>query len=216
MNIAAFIRYLFLIRKYRNSRYRALFQTIYKNSCQKIVEIGVFDGKHTVQMIQTALIHHSKQKINYFGFDLFEDLSEEMFKKEFSKKPLSYSVIKQKLEKTGVKISLFRGNTKSSLPLAINEIGKADFIFVDGGHSEDTIQSDWKNVKELMSENTIIIFDDYYIDKTSELDGAGCNAVIDNLDREMYDVNILEKMDVFKKDWGNQKIKMVTVKKRDK
>lgn len=214
MNIVAFIRYLFLMCITRPYRYRSLFKTIYQNACGKIVEIGVYNGKHALQMIQTASIYHSKQDIHYFGFDLFEDLNEDLLKKEFSKKPLSCSIIQRKLEKTGANIRLFKGNTKSSLPRFINDIGKADFIFIDGGHSEETINSDWGYVKELMGENTIVIFDDYYIDKQHEMKGVGCNTVVDNLDKEIYDIDILEPMDVFSKDWGSLKIKMVKVKKR--
>ncbi len=213
MNIASYIRYLNLMRRNRNARYRSLFQTIYQNACLKIVEIGVYNGKHALQMIQTASIHHSSRDIQYFGFDLFEDLDEEMLKKEVSKIPLSISAIQQKLERTGANIRLFKGNTKSSLPRYIKDIGKADLVFLDGGHSEETIRSDWNNVKELMGENTIVIFDDYYVDKKPELDEAGCNTVIDDLDTEMYDIDILDPMDVFSKDWGSLKIKMVTVKK---
>jgi len=166
-------------------------------------------------MIQTASISQPKRDIYYFGFDLFEDLNETLLEEESSKRPLSCDMIQRKLERTGANIHLFKGNTKSSLPRHIHDIGKVDFVFVDGGHSEETINSDWSYVKELMGKNTIVIFDDYYIDKGPETEGLGCNAVVNRLDREIYDVDILDPMDVFRKDWGSLRIKMVKVSKRE-
>jgi hypothetical protein len=214
MNITAFIRYQFLMRKFRSSRYSSIFKIIRRNACRKIIEIGVYNGNHSLQMIQTASISHPKKDIYFYGFDLFEDLNEEMFKKESSKKPLPIDLIRHKLEETGAHIGLFKGNTKITLPRYIKDIGEADFIFIDGGHSEETIKSDWNNVREIIGDKTIVMFDDYYIDKKSEMTGFGCNALVDNLDRQIYDVDILEPMDIFNKDWGTLKIKMVKVCKK--
>ncbi len=164
-------------------------------------------------MIQTASVHHSLPDIYYFGFDLFEDLSEDLLRKEGSKKPPPYSVVQHKLEKTGANIRLFKGDTKITLPRFISGIGEVDFIFIDGGHSVETIRSDWNHVKELMGKDTVAIFDDYYVNENPEIAGLGCQAIVDHLDQDLFDVNLLEPTDVFTKEWGELKIKMVMVKR---
>jgi hypothetical protein len=214
MNVREFIRYLFLAHRTKPRRYRSLFRTIRRNACRNIVEIGVYDGRHALQMIQTALISYSKDDVRYCGFDLFEDLDEDLLRQESSKQPLSCGAVRSKLESTGANIRLFKGNTKTSLPRHIDDIGEADFIFVDGGHSEETIESDWSNVKKLMGKDTIVIFDDYYVDRSPEMEGFGCNAIVDGLDSEIYEVEIMEPMDVFRKSWGSLKIKMARIRKR--
>ena len=211
MNLVARLRHLFLTRLNRPRRYRVLFTTIDQLQPRRLVEIGVLHGIHARQMIQTACRHHPAAALHYFGFDLFEDLTDVLLHSELSKKASAYSRVEQKLVKTGANIRLFKGNTKETLPQALPIIGEADFIFVDGGHSLETIQSDWSYVKTLMHEHTHIIFDDYYVDTSPALDGLGCQTLIDQLDRRQYDVQVLEPTDVFRKEWGLLKIKMAVV-----
>lgn len=212
MNLINRLRFLFLTRFNRPRRYRVLFEMIYQHRYHRLVEIGVLHGVHARQMIQTATLHHSPNAIHYFGFDLFEDLSEALLQSELSKKASPYTRVQQRLEKTGAHIQLFKGNTKETLPQALPIIGQADFVFIDGGHSLDTIQSDWSYVKELMNSQTHVIFDDYYVDTTPALEGLGCQTLIDQLDRQQYEVHVFDQTDVFRKEWGVLKIKMAVVK----
>ena len=214
MNLINRLRFLFLTRLNRPRRYRALFETIYQHRHCRLVEIGVLHGVHARQMIQTATLHHPANAIHYFGFDLFEDLTKALLQSELSKKASPYTQVQQRLEKTGAHIQLFKGNTKETLPQALPIIGQADFVFIDGGHSLDTIQSDWSYVKELMNSQTHVIFDDYYVDTTPALEGLGCQTLIDQLDRQKYEVHVLDQTDVFRKEWGLLKIKMAVVKKK--
>ncbi len=213
MNIAAYLQHVWLMYKTRPRRYRALFDAIYRHKCRRLVEIGIFDGKHALEMIRTASAHHAASEIEYYGFDLFEELSDELLEKEKSKKPLSYVAIQQKLEQSGAKIQLFKGNTKQTLPISLDTIRNADFIFIDGGHSIETIRSDWGYLQTIMTENTVVIFDDYYENSEKEAAEAGCQCLINQLDRRQYDVRILEPLDTFEKAWGTLKVRMVCVKK---
>ena len=214
MNLVAQLRHLFLTRLNRPRRYRALFTTIDHHHHRRLVEIGVLHGVHARQMMQTAIRHHPPGTIDYFGFDLFEDLTDALLHSELSKKASAFNRVEQKLVKTGANIRLFKGNTKETLPQALPLIGTADFVFIDGGHSLETIQSDWNYVKTLMHERTHIIFDDYYVDTSPALDGLGCQTLIDQLDRGQYDVHVLEPTDVFRKEWGLLKIKMAVVQRK--
>lgn len=195
----------------KESRYKHLITTIDNHRCYRIMEIGTYDGKHSMEMIETAKQHWPPEKIEYYGFDLFEDANKQTLQIEraLSKIPPSYDMVRKKLEETGAIIKIFKGNTLNVLPDLVKILPKMDFIFIDGGHSIETVENDWKYSKELMHDNTIVIFDDYWNMKDS-----GCNKVIDSLDKQKFFVEILQPTDVFKKEWGTLKINLVKVMKK--
>ena len=151
------------ISKY--SRYKYIFLEIYKSQPQTLIEIGVYKGVRSLEMIKLA--KNFKKKINFYGFDLFESTSSKKIKKELSKKSLSANQIKNKLykyiDKKKVRIELIKGDTINSLK-KIKLKKKVDFVFIDGGHSIETIKNDWKNIQKLIHDHSVVIFDDYYLD----------------------------------------------------
>jgi len=199
-----------IYQKFREpKRYKYLFEIIRKNKCKKIMEIGTWNGNHALQMIEEAKEYFPAKEIEYYGFDLFELMDGRKYIEEISKRAPALSVVKERLEKTKAKINLYKGDTREILPGVINNLPKMDFVFIDGGHSIETIENDWKYTQQVMDEQTIVIFDDYW-----NRDGAGCKKVIENIDRAEFDVKILPKQDKFKKEWGILKINFVQVKRR--
>ena len=154
------------------------------------MEIGTYDGVHGCHMIRTAAAHYKQSEIEYFGFDLFEELSEELLASELSKKPPSRTNVESHLRSTGAKVRLYAGDTKVSLANAVGEIGEVDFVFIDGGHSVETIASDWENAEKMMGKGTTVIFDDYYLNQDEAIEGMGCQTIVDGLDRSRYDVEV--------------------------
>jgi len=189
-------------------RYKYLFKIIKDNKCKKIMEIGIWNGVHALQMIKEAKKHSSSKEIQYYGFDLFELLDDRTSLKEFSSPSPSLETVWRKLEKTGAEVHLYKGYTQDTLPKAIGELPKMDFVYIDGGHSLETIKNDWKYVQEVMDKNTIVIFDDYW-----NRDDAGCKKVIESMDKTRFEVKILPIQDRFKKEWGILKINFAQVKK---
>ncbi|MFT5036476.1 MAG: hypothetical protein ACI9VM_000036 [Candidatus Azotimanducaceae bacterium] len=191
-------------------RYKNLFKSITHLRAQKILEVGVWNGKRAVEMIDRAKKYNSD--ISYYGFDLFEELTEEKHKEELSKWPPSKSEVESLLQKTGADISLFTGNTLQSLPAAISSLPKMDFIFIDGGHSNETVLSDWENVRTLMHKDTIVIFDDYW---RNRVDG-GSKLTVDAIDTEYYNLEILPEIDSFNNpDFGRLDISFAKVTLRN-
>ena len=107
------------------------------------------------------------KSLSYYGFDLFEKIQMSKINLELSKQPLSRTQLQKKLlnKFKDVKINLIQGDTKKTLKNFSKKKKKIDFVFIDGGHSIQTIQSDWNNVKNFISEKSVVIFDDYYDDK---------------------------------------------------
>lgn len=160
---------------------------------KSILEIGVFTGQRSKQMLMAASIF--SQDIDFYGFDLFEDFEEKILSEEFSKKPLNKDEIFKKLNKYG-NINLFKGYTNKTLPEFAKHNKKIDFIFIDGGHSIETINSDWKWVEKIMHKKTTVLFDDYY-DNSQFIKKFGCNELIKNLNKKKYEIKIYPLSDKF-------------------
>lgn len=189
-------------------RYHHLYDTIRTTGAKRILEVGVWNGKRAVKMIEEA--NPMSAPVEYYGFDLFEDLGESGYTAELSKRPPTEDEVRTLLEATHATIALFRGNTLETLPATVGALPKMDFIFIDGGHSVETIANDWGYVKELMHEKTVVIFDDYWRNRTD----AGCKVVVDGIDRTLFRVDILPEIDVFNNaDFGRLEISFARVQK---
>ncbi len=209
------LKHLYRSSWMKPGRYRNLFKTIHGEQYKSIVEIGVFNGVRACQMIETAKLTHPASEIQYYGFDLFEALTEEELKKEFSKQPLTRDQIHSLVSKTGVTPEIYAGYSQETLPKFVEQMKDKeplDFIFIDGGHAIETITSDWDNMKQLMGKNTTVIFDDYYFNDEPEMDGFGCQTLIEGLDRNKYEVEVLKPTNHFKKDWGTLHVAMAKVR----
>jgi len=187
-------------------RYKQLYKIIRDKKPVNILEIGVFNGENAIRMLNVNL----NIKTNYYGFDLFEDLSEKEFEKEIAIKPLKLNEVKYKLEKrTKSNVRLFKVNTLTLKKDFFKDFPLMDLIFIDGGHSIETQRNDWSLVKNLMHDNTIIIVDDYW-----NIPNSGCGFMLDELDKNMYDIKILPITDYYIKKWGILKTQFLKIKSK--
>jgi predicted O-methyltransferase YrrM len=207
-------QYLYYSQLLRPRRYRNLFRLIRERRCGRIVEIGVWNGRTARRMITTAKLAHPASEIQYYGFDLWEQLTESLFASELSKRPPAKQEVERLLSSTGARIELVQGNTRDTLPRSVERIGSADLVFIDGGHSEETVRSDWMHAKQLLRVDSVAIFDDYYVDAPGHIAGKGCQRLIDGLDRTAFDVRLLEPIDSFRHSWGQLHTRMVAVSPR--
>lgn len=171
------------------SRYTQLLDIIEREKPHSICEIGTWNGNTAIRMLQAAGKFHESKRLNYQGFDLFEGQTGEQFVRELSKVGQPLDVVRKRIEATGAKVELIAGDTRETLNWNVGFI--KDFVFVDGGHSEDTIRNDGGVALQLLElhKNTIIVFDDYYHE--GQPDGVGCNKFIDNLELDKYEVTHL-------------------------
>lgn len=173
-------------------RYHHLFDEIKKINAHSILEVGTWNGERALKMIKLAQ-ENSTVPVKYIGFDLFEDLTEEMYRFELSKRPPTRKEVEEKLFGTGAAITLVQGNTLDTLPKYVENSQKVDFVFIDGGHHVATIQSDWNAVSQLMHEDTVVIFDDYWRNRSDQ----SAKPVVDSIDKNRFSVEILPEIDSF-------------------
>lgn len=174
-------------------RYSQLIDAVRKTKARRLLEVGTYMAVRSEQMIRAAQMFHPRGEVEFFGFDLFENLSDDQFAREISKKSPALVWVKEKLEKTGAKIELFPGDTRETLTRIAPSLAPIDVVFIDGGHSLETIESDWHAVETSLRKGSIVVFDDYWPDRTD----AGAKPIVDAIDRNQYDVEILPIVDVF-------------------
>ena len=191
-------------------RYSNILSIILYYKPKSIAEIGVYRGVRSREMIQAAKIFN--KNIEYFGFDLFEMINKKIQKKELSKIPYSKKDIQNKLSKHA-KVKLFKGYTKKTLDKLKNK--KVDLIFIDGGHRLSTIQNDWIKSKKFQKRNTIIIFDDYYLNNKKIIKNYGCNQVVNKISDKNYTKKFFFFTDKFIHLKQKLDIKMILLKKLD-
>lgn len=165
-----------------------LFFKVAKHMPKSILEVGVYRGQRSEELIRLAFLF-SKTKIKYYGFDLFEDLSEDKLRQEYSKISFSKKHLENKLnENVGFfsNINLIKGDTKKTLQ-EFKFIEEIDFFFIDGGHSIDTINSDFEKIYSRSKVNSVIILDDYYIDSPELIKNYGCNSIITKYPNQIFE-----------------------------
>lgn len=195
VNFLKYIQTQITIIKYNLSvykRYSNLLKIILRAKPKKILEIGVYKGLRSLEMIKAAKSFNSS--VVFFGFDMFEKFFEKknILTAELSKKPKSMRYINDLLREHAY-VKLIKGNTLNTLP-KFSKKNKFDFIFIDGGHSIKTIKNDWNYCKKLMHKNSVVVFDDYYLGDNKLIKKFGCNRIIENLNNN-YSVEYLEPRD---------------------
>lgn len=161
-------------------RYDYLLKLIAEHKPETILEIGTWNGNRALILAEEALKY--RKKVHYIGYDLFQNANEQTDKEEFNvKKHFTVKEVSQKLNTFKIKYNgftfeLHAGNTRDTLKPT-----KVDFVWLDGGHSVETIRSDYENVKE----SKLIAFDDYYLpDDTGysiDIKNFGANVICDEL-----------------------------------
>ena len=188
-------------------RYENLYRIIQEIKPQSLVEIGVASGKRAKLMIEDAQKY--QDPVTYIGLDFFRPLSYEEKFREFSLQPASLQEVHNYLTPTKAFVQLIEGDTRETLYKDYLTFDTPkDFIFIDGGHSWETIESDWNGVQRLIHKDTVIVFDDYY---SSNPEGIGCQHLINSLDKETWNVELLEPVESLQ---GLMDVQMVKVSRK--
>ena len=110
-------------------------------------------------------------------------------------RPLSLGDSERLLNRPGVTVKLIPGDTKVTLPKWGAAIGSFDVAFLDGGHSYETVRSDWLALIPLFHSGSVVFFDDYIVGRAADALGCGVAKVVDEIDRSQYRVKLLHPID---------------------
>jgi predicted O-methyltransferase YrrM len=155
-------------------RYELLIDACRRKQPRAILEVGTWRGERALELLRS-----SPQSI-YYGFDLFEDITKAIIAAEFSKaRQETMAAVQAKL--VGYDARLVKGNTRQTLAEFREPV---DFVWIDGGHSVETIRSDWENVRRVATPDAEIYFDDYYTGGP-DIGAVGCNLIVQELRHEI-------------------------------
>jgi len=189
--------------RYVTPRYENLTRLAREYQCERFLEIGTWAGITAQNFLLTAKEY--TDNAYYVGVDLFDMLTPELKKSEHSKEMKRIEDVYAKLKPLPGEVHLIGGFSCDILP-NLNE-KPFDMIYIDGGHRAETIAQDWKDVQRFIHENTVVVFDDYRKQQTH----LGCRVLIDSLDREQWNVEILEPTETMK--FGEMNFAKVTKSK---
>ena len=167
---------------------------------KNFLEIGVFTGVTARNVCELLSLVNNKDFF-YLGIDLFEDFQEAIKnevvpeflvqKQNFSNplKSLVYNfLLKEKLnslnsvskflKKFENNIELKKGNSLNILPKTNLKI--FDMIFVDGGHSYETVKFELEIILKNMKDSCLVVCDDYSLHEATGVKKAIDETVIQN------------------------------------
>ncbi len=148
---------------------------IKKEKPKIFLEIGVFHGV-TARNICELLYQTHKNDFKYIGLDLFVENEENKnevipnntfnnpFKRIYFKyikkqDPYSLEAVKDLLKKFENNVHLIQGNSNKVLKKI--DMGKIDYVFLDGGHEYNTVKNDLDNCIEVIKKGGTVLCDDY-------------------------------------------------------
>ena len=147
------------------------------------LEVGVFQGV-TARNVCELLHHVNGENFTYIGIDVFsldnKDtyegwkngtneiipgteqnnlLKKFYFKYILKKEPYSLEAVAHLLKKFKKNIHLIKNNSNEALKKI--DMSKVDYVFLDGGHSYNTVKNDLNYSKPVLENNGTILCDDY-------------------------------------------------------
>ena len=185
-------------------RYKQLADLIRHFKPKTILETGTWNGGRAIEMALAAF--ENTDKVEYYGFDLFEDATTETDLEEFNVKAHNkLAAVEQRLTDFSNKMKeknktftfvLTKGNSRETLKAEnlFNFLPTIDFALIGGGNSIKTAQSDYDYLKHI----SVVVLDHYFLADKEGNDVQdkfkGINKVIEKLPKTIKK-NILPSAD---------------------
>ena len=135
--------------------------------CAKIAEIGTNRGKTAAQLIN--FLAPKVDQLHYTGYDVFDyaidnrefNIKERNGKKSATLVNVTANLNKLKEKHKNFNFELKKGFTTDTLTKPV----KYDFVYIDGGHSYETVKHDYSMVRD----SKLIVFDDVHMESVYAL-----------------------------------------------
>ena len=148
---------------------------INKKKPKFFLEVGVFHGV-TARNVCELLHKIHTNDFKYIGLDLFEKndenkseiipntnfsnpLKQIYFKYIKRQNPYTIEAVRGLLKKFKDNVHLIKGNSNNVLEKI--DMGKIDYVFLDGGHDYETVKNDLNCCSEVIENNGTVLCDDY-------------------------------------------------------
>jgi hypothetical protein len=132
---------------------RPIYRAIRRHRMQKIVELGVGDGRRAMRMIEIARRASPQLDVHYVGMDLFEGRTES------SGLGMSLKAAHQLLRGTGVRVQLVPGNPSDGLVRLANSLGKVDLLILPAELDSPEFARLWFFVPRMLHDDSVVFID---------------------------------------------------------
>jgi len=171
---------------------------------KNFLEVGVFQGV-TSRNVCEKLYKINKGQFLFHGIDIFDNTNDNIDNYEMTVKhnrisnPLKHFIFNVILKKNLFSIdsiynflNKFKNNVQlykgfSDTELLKIDMSKIDMVFLDGGHSYETVKSDLTLILSGIKKNKIIICDDY-----DQMD-YGVKKAVDEITKNVKEIKTLNK-----------------------
>lgn len=195
----------------RLTRYWPLIRAVRRRRPRCIIEIGLYRGERSQLLIDEA--RRRVATLEYWGFDLFaQGMTAELMATEASLPPLSIEDVRSRLARPALDLHLVAGPSATTLAKVTGI--QADLVFIDGGHSYDTVATDWANAQRLLAPGGIVFFDDYTNEDPVVHEGFGVTRLVDGIDRDRWRVKLLHPVDTTERAYGRFQSRLVALTAR--
>ena len=171
---------------------------------KNFLEVGVFQGVTSRNVCEKLNISNNGN-FSFHGIDIFEDSNNNIDNKEMTHKHsklsnpfkhLLFNIILKKnlfsiksiykfLNKFKDNVHLYKGFSNTELPKI--DLSKIDMVFLDGGHSYETVSSDLSLILKEIKKGKVIICDDY------DQKNYGVKKAVDELENQVSEIKELNK-----------------------
>ena len=171
---------------------------------KNFLEVGVFQGVTSRNVCEKLNINNNGN-FSFHGIDIFEDSNNNIDNKEMTHKHsklsnpfkhLLFNIILKKnlfsiksiykfLNKFKDNVHLYKGYSNTELPKI--DLSKIDMVFLDGGHSYETVSSDLSLILKEIKKGKVIICDDY------DQKNYGVKKAVDELENQVSEIKELNK-----------------------
>tara|TARA_B100000767_G_scaffold165444_1_gene154980 strand:- start:248 stop:877 length:630 start_codon:yes stop_codon:yes gene_type:complete len=171
---------------------------------KNFLEVGVFQGVTSRNVCEKLNINNNGN-FSFHGIDIFEDSNINVDNKEMTHKHsklsnpfkhLLFNIILKKnlfsiksiykfLNKFKDNVHLYKGYSNTELPKI--DLSKIDMVFLDGGHSYETVSSDLSLILKEIKKGKVIICDDY------DQKNYGVKKAVDELENLVSEIKKLNK-----------------------
>ena len=171
-----------------------LLNHIKQNKSKNFLEIGVFHGVTSRNVCELLYSIHGDD-FKFTGIDLFSDYTQ-LRKNEYIPNtkfsnplktiyykyiarldPYSLESVLKLLKKFQKNINIIKGNSNKVLK-EIN-LEEFNYVFLDGGHSYETVKNDLDNLTSVITNNGIILCDDYNLSYAPGIKNAIDNYAVE-------------------------------------
>jgi len=153
----------------------------------KILEIGSFEGRSTVWMLENIAKHRESQ---IYAIDLFEEEVPYFGEAGYGR------LFQHNIKATGhaEKVVILKGDSGLLVPSLYQSHQKSfDLIFIDGSHKTIDVLADATNSFRLLKKDGYMIFDDYALSREDELPSLAIDSFIACVNQYKAKVRVLYK-----------------------